>query len=31
MRASIESQWLRRDLHRWRGAIGISNQTLFGS
>lgn len=29
MRAYIESEWLRKNLHRWSSAITIANQTVF--
>ena len=29
MRATIESDWLRQNLHRWKGAITIAHQTVF--
>jgi hypothetical protein len=29
MRAWIESDWLRPIVHRWKGAITISSQTVF--
>jgi hypothetical protein len=29
MRATIESEWLRKNLYRWRGAITVTNQTVF--
>jgi hypothetical protein len=29
MRATIESEWLRQNLYRWRGAITVTEQTVF--
>jgi hypothetical protein len=29
VRATIESSWLRAHVDRWRGAITITNETLF--
>ena len=29
MRAYVESDWLRKNLHRWRGAITITDQVVF--
>jgi hypothetical protein len=29
MRAYIESDWLRQNVHRWQGAITITDQTVF--
>jgi hypothetical protein len=29
MWVTIESEWLRRNLYRWRGAVTIRNQVVF--
>jgi len=29
MWVTIESEWLRRNLHRWRGAMTIRDQVVF--
>ena len=29
MRATIESVWLQKNLHRWRGVITITDQVVF--
>jgi hypothetical protein len=29
MRVNIESEWLRKNLYRWRGAIAVTDQIAF--
>jgi hypothetical protein len=29
MRAYVESEWLRKNLYRWHGAITITDQVVF--
>jgi len=29
MRATIESEWLRKNVYRWQGAITITDQVVF--
>jgi len=29
MRATIESEWLRKNLYRWQGVITVTDQVVF--
>ena len=29
MRAHVESEWLQKNLYRWRGAITVTDQVVF--